>query len=113
MDIYRTCRDAVAQHGPGRLEWVKVAIGELAAVEPDLLVFAWQSVTQDSPDAGARLEVEWRPARQFCAACGESLERLRGAWLNLCPSCGRVLAIEGGNELDVLSVGFLADREGG
>jgi len=113
MDIYRTCRDAVAGHGPGRIEWVKVAIGELAAVEPDLLVFAWQAVTQDGPDAGARLEVEWRPARQSCPTCGLVPARSPGAWLRLCHSCGQVLAVEGGDELDVLSVGFLADGDGG
>lgn len=112
MDIYRTCREAVASHGPGRLEWVKVAIGELAAVEPDLLTFAWQAVTQDGPDAGARLEVEWRAARQYCPGCGGAVERPRGAWLYQCPSCERVLAVEGGTELDVVSVGFVPCGEG-
>lgn len=112
LDIYRTCREAVAGHGAGRLEWVKVAIGELAAVEPDLLGFAWQAVTEGGPDAGARLEVEWRAARQRCPQCGAAAERVRGAWLSLCPTCERVLAVEGGDELEVLSVGFLAAEEG-
>ncbi len=112
MDIHRTCREAVAPHGPGRLEWVKVAIGELTAVEPELLAFAWQAVTQDGPDAGARLEVEWRAARQCCPGCGGTVERPRGTWLYQCPTCERVLAVEGGDELEVLSVGFVPSGEG-
>lgn len=113
MDIYRTCREAVAQHGPGRLEWVKVAIGELAAVEPELLLFAWNAVTQEGPDHAARLEVEWRQARQCCSSCGGPVERARGAWLSFCPACGKVLELEGGDELEILSVGFVSQDEGG
>jgi len=35
---------------------VHVDCGELSAVEPDLLVFAWQALVEGGPDEGARLE---------------------------------------------------------
>ena len=110
QEIYRASRTAVAGHGPGRLETVTVAVGELSAVEPDLLVFAWQALTQDGPDAGSALQVEWRPARQFCAGCNADKPRSPGSWLRLCPQCGMPLAVSGGDELDVLRVTFLPDE---
>ena len=97
--------------GSGRLEWVRVAIGELAAVEPELLVYAWEAIVSGGPDAGARLEVEWHPVKQVCAACGAAAEREPGSWLRLCPSCGQPVHIEGGDELDVLQLSYLADGE--
>ncbi len=111
LEIYRTCRDAVAQHGPGRIERVAVAVGELAAVEPDLLRYAWEAVVADGPDAGALLEVEWHPARQHCAECDAPRERTEGSWLRLCPQCGGILTVTGGDELDVLQLTFAADEE--
>jgi hydrogenase nickel incorporation protein HypA/HybF len=112
QEIYRTSRAAVAAHGPGRLERVKVAVGELTAIEPDLLTFAWEALTADGRDAGSVLEVEWHPARQFCAACGADKPRSPGTWLRLCPTCGQLLQVSGGQELDVLQVAFLPDGEG-
>lgn len=105
-EIYRTARRAVEANGGGRLELVRLAVGELAAVEPDLLSFAWEAVTRDTRDAGARLEVDFRPAKQTCASCGVVPERAPGTWLRLCPRCDGPLGIEGGDELDVLNVTF-------
>ena len=105
-EIYRTARKTVDGYGAHRIEAVKVAVGELAAVEPDLLSFAWEAVTRDTPDAGARLAVDFRPARQTCAACGDVPERAPGSWLRLCPRCGGPLGIEGGDDLDVVNVTF-------
>lgn len=114
MSILDSCRTAVAKHGGGRLEEVRVAVGELAAIEPDLLRFAWEAVVAAGPDAACRLEVEWRPARQLCASCGEEKPRAAGSWLRLCPDCGQPLQIEGGDELDILHVSFVSyDAEGG
>ncbi len=105
-EIYRAARKTVDGYGPHRIEAVKVAVGELAAVEPDLLSFAWEAVTRDTPDAGARLDVDFRPAKQTCAACGDVPERVPGSWLRLCPRCGGPLGIEGGDDLDVVNVTF-------
>jgi hydrogenase nickel incorporation protein HypA/HybF len=106
MEIYRSCREAGDARQAGRLQAVKVAIGELSAVEPDLLRFAWEAVVEDGPDKGACLEVEWHPARQTCAGCGEIEERTAGTWLRLCPRCDRPLAVHGGDELDILRCTF-------
>ena len=111
-EILRTCRHAVAGHGQGRLETVRVVVGELSAVEPDLLCFAWEALTAEGRDAGSRLDVEWRPARQHCPACREDKPRAAGSWLRLCPDCGAVLQVDGGDELDVLQVTFIPDEEG-
>jgi hydrogenase nickel incorporation protein HypA/HybF len=108
MSVLDTCRAAVAQHGGGRLEKVCIAVGELSAIEPELLRYAWEAVVAGGPEADCRLEVEWRPARQRCPACDEDKPRAAGSWLRLCPDCGQPLAIEGGDELDILHVSFVS-----
>jgi hydrogenase nickel incorporation protein HypA/HybF len=105
-EIYRTARRTVDVHGPHRIEIVRIAVGELAAVEPDLLTFAWEAVTTGTPDAGSKLDVDFRPAKQTCAACGVIPERAPGSWLRLCPRCQGPLGIEGGDDLVVLNVTF-------
>ncbi len=74
VEIRRLAREAVAGRGPGRIEIVRVAVGELSAVEPDLLEFAWEAAVAGTEDATSRLEVDFRPARQTCAG----LRRDRG-----------------------------------
>jgi len=112
-EVYRTSKDAVAGHGGGRLVAVRLVVGELTAIEPELLGFAWEALLKQSDDAGARLDVEWRSARQHCAACDAAKPRGEGTWLRLCPDCGQPLTVEGGDELDVLSVEFEQDGGGG
>ncbi|MFI5371396.1 MAG: hydrogenase maturation nickel metallochaperone HypA [Candidatus Eisenbacteria bacterium] len=104
MEIHRRARAHVEANSPARLARVVVAIGELSAVEPELLRFAWQAVTTGSEDDGAVLDIEWCAAVQRCLDCGERAERATGAWLPSCPRCGRPLSIEGGTELDLLRV---------
>lgn len=109
LEIYRICQDAVRDQGRGRIETVRIAVGELAAVEPDLLGFAWEAVVAEGPHAGSRLDVVWCPANQRCSRCGEVKDRVEGSWLRICPDCGLPLEVTGGDELDVLEVAFLAD----
>ena len=106
QEVYRTSRAVVAEHGGGRLRRVAVAVGELTAVEPELLRFAWAALTGTGADAGAALEVDFRPARQRCTSCGVAPERAAGSWLRICHSCGGPLAVDGGDELDLLRVEF-------
>lgn len=105
-EVYRIARAAADSGGGGPLETVTIVVGELAAVEPDLVEFAWQALVAGTTDSGARLVVEWCPARQTCAECGEIAERAAGSWLRLCPRCSGPLAVRGGDELDVRRVAF-------
>jgi hydrogenase nickel incorporation protein HypA/HybF len=105
-EVYRAARRTIDARGGGRLQRVDLAVGELAAVEPDLLRFAWQAVTEGGPDQGATIEVEWRPARQVCEGCGDIPERATGSWLRLCPRCERPLRVEGGDDLDILRLAY-------
>ncbi len=105
-EIYRIARGVADDRGGGPLESVTVVIGELAAVEPDLLEFAWRATVEGTADAPARLSVDWRAARQVCSRCGEIRERVPGSWLRLCPHCGGPLAVSGGDELDVRTIAF-------
>jgi len=106
LEIHRACREQLTPHGPSRLDNVKVAVGEFSAVEPDTLRFAWEAVVADGPDAGASLEIEWRPARQICDSCGEVAERVDDGWFRLCPRCELPLRVEGGQELELLQLSF-------
>lgn len=119
IEVYRACRETIEEHGGGVLKGARLAVGELSAVEPELLVYAWEAVVFDTTDAGAELEVVWCPADQTCASCGEVKERVEGSWLKLCPDCGLPLQVSGGDELDVLDLSFEAgdldeveDRQG-
>jgi Zn finger protein HypA/HybF involved in hydrogenase expression len=62
LEVYRTCRETIKAHGGGRLRRVRLAVGELSAVEPELLKYAWEAVVADGPDQGVELTIEWRPA---------------------------------------------------
>lgn len=110
MEVYRMSREAADARGDGRLVSVRVAVGELSAVEPDLLSFAWDAVTAGGPDAGSRLVIERHDARQICGACGEVAERAAGSWLRLCPRCDLPLRVEGGDELDLLQIEFAGEE---
>lgn len=110
LEIHRVCREVVAEQGGGRIDSVRMAIGELAAVEPDLLTYAWEAVIAGGPDDGARLVVDWHPARQFCTQCDEDKDRSEGSWFKICPDCGQPLAVNGGDELDVLAVTIATDE---
>ncbi len=111
LEVYRTCREAVRDHGPGRIDRVRLAIGELAAIEPELVLFAWQAVVGDGPDRDAVLEVDWRPVTRHCRSCNRDTGPGDGSWLRLCSVCGQPLALSGGDELDVLELVYLADDE--
>lgn len=85
---------------------MRIAVGELSAVDPELLKFAWDAVVTGTEDEGATLEVDWHPAQQTCPACGIIRERADGSWLRLCPRCEAPLQVVGGDELDVTKVWF-------
>jgi hydrogenase nickel incorporation protein HypA/HybF len=112
MEILRTCEEVLEREGPGRLERVKVVVGELSAVEPDLLSYAWEAAVSDSPHKDSKMEVTFMACRQLCPACDQEIPRETGQWHFACPHCEGALRIEGGRELGILEVTFDPQGEG-
>ncbi|MCA9000745.1 MAG: hydrogenase maturation nickel metallochaperone HypA [Planctomycetes bacterium] len=106
IELYRGLRSEIQSRGGGRLRRATVVVGELSAIEPDLLRFAWESVIAQGPDGGALLEIEWRAVEQTCPHCGPVAATTPGGWLRLCPNCDVPLLLEGGRELDIASLTY-------
>jgi len=109
LTLYENCRQQIAKHGPGRLEKVSVQIGELTGIQPELLEFAWQAVLADSADEGCRLDIEWKPASQYCPVCRAEKPRPDSGWVIICPDCDAPLRVEGGYELDLMEITYESD----
>lgn len=87
---------------------VRVAVGELAGVDVDALLFAWQSVRKGTAMADAELVVERPEGRAWCMQCSKEVPLHRHG--DPCPECGsyQLIATQG-HELQVLDVEVPAD----
>ena len=61
----------MARHAGATPAAVGVRIGELAAVDPNALNFAFEALTRETEFEGLRLEIEIRPRRHRCLDCGK------------------------------------------
>ncbi len=75
---------------------VRLRVGDLAGVEPDLLRTAFEMARAGTVCAGAELELVAVPARWACRGCAAPIaagERLA------CPACGEPAKLVEGDEL--------------
>ena len=80
---------------------VRLRIGVLRQVFPDILSFAFNTVTRGTALEGARLVVEDVPLSFRCRDCGNSWQEETA----LCPACGSIhRETIAGMELDIESV---------
>ncbi len=60
-----------SRHAAGRpVSVIHIQIGQLRQVVPDTLVYCWELVSEGTPLAGSRIDVEAVPVRVRCRACG-------------------------------------------
>jgi hydrogenase nickel incorporation protein HypA/HybF len=87
-----------------RVTAVYVRVGHLRQVVPDALAFAFALVSEGTPVADARLELEEVPIVVACRACGGAEHGLDGFPL-ACPVCGGFdVTVVSGEELQVDSL---------
>jgi hydrogenase nickel incorporation protein HypA/HybF len=93
---------AEAARRPGaRLLKVGVRVGELAGVEPEALSFCFDSLVRGTELEPLTLEVETRPRRQRCPACGRTFRVVD--YSIVCPDCGTAeTKCIGGSELEMV-----------
>lgn len=84
----------------GHVHKVGLRIGELAGVDPDAVSFCFDALVLGSELEPLALEIEYRPRRHVCTACGRSFTAANESVA--CPGCGSEDAIfAGGDELEI------------
>jgi hydrogenase nickel incorporation protein HypA/HybF len=105
LSVCQAIADIVIRRADGRrVAVIHVRAGQLRQIVPDTLVFCWGLLTEDTPLAGAELDVEQVPARIACRACGA--EALIGDLpVFACAACGSTnVEITSGEEFLITSL---------
>ena len=102
QELYSRSRERADEMGARELESVRVGIGELSGVNPNLLRSAWKFVTSESADDRCRLEIEVIPGRKVCPQCGGQ----GGPPSTYCDHCKCHLRVESGDQVDLLEIRF-------
>jgi len=92
----------VDEGGYGCCKAVTVRAGLLTAIDDDALSFAFETLSEQTRHAGARLTVERTyPTAECECGCRFTVTDL----VYVCPECGAVTAsLSGGDELDVIKL---------
>jgi hydrogenase nickel incorporation protein HypA/HybF len=94
------CVERTALAYPGaRVVRVRIAAGEILALNEASLTFCLEAIAAGSVMDGATIEMTTRPLELRCARCGPfALNSVSEA---VCPVCGGSAAVSGGRELIV------------
>jgi hydrogenase nickel incorporation protein HypA/HybF len=103
--------DIVERRAPeGRVETIRLRIGQLRQVVPETLEYCWRVVTDATQLEGSVLEIERVAARLRCTACAG--ERDMGDEPQFgCPACGDPAAstVVAGEEFMITSMDVMPD----
>ncbi len=103
QEVLNAVVEASAKAGATRINAVRLTVGELTALVPDSLMFAWECLTPGTPAEGAVLEINATPGRSMCLACGTEFDH--DQFDRRCTACGGPQTeVIGGNELRVDNV---------
>jgi hydrogenase nickel incorporation protein HypA/HybF len=87
----------------GYISSVTLQIGELSGVEIDSLMFAFESIKDDTLLYRATLDIDVVRGEALCSDCGTTFHM--PSFGTACPACGSYLAgIQAGKEMRVVSL---------
>lgn len=111
VSLCRSVAATVERHAAGRtVEVVRLRIGHLRQVVPDLMARSWDAVVVGSPLAGSTLLIDEVPLSIHCRGCGATTVLDRPALQ--CGQCGgRSIDIVTGEEFLVESIDVAAASE--
>ena len=84
------------QRGATSVGRIRIALGELSGVDPELLASAYEVFRERTICAGAPMEIRAVPAVWECSACGRPIAR--GETLQ-CPVCRSRARLASGDEI--------------
>jgi hydrogenase nickel incorporation protein HypA/HybF len=95
-------RELAAYRG-AQVQVVRVRVGALRQVVPEIMTFCFEAATRDTPLGGTRLELEEVPARARCRSCRAEFA-VSEDWFE-CPQCHELGAeVLAGRELDLVGI---------
>src|SRR5262245_34465691 len=101
--VFEIAFDQLRQEKATRIHRLRLRIGALSGVVPEALQFAFDALKEETPAAGAALDVEYLPVRFYCPGC--DLEFGGDDVAELCPTCSSPnVTVRQGRELDVVSM---------
>ncbi|UTH73058.1 hydrogenase maturation nickel metallochaperone HypA [Chromobacterium sp. IIBBL 290-4] len=104
-NVVHIAEAAARRAGARRVTRVRLALGLLAHVETDTLLYCCQLAARGSLAEDAEFQAERRPALAHCGDCGCEAEL--SALPACCPRCdGENLSLEGGDEMRVIDIGI-------
>ena len=96
-DIINIVEEALASHPARSLQIVRVSIGEMIAVVPDLLQHAYDSLISGTHLDGSRLEITIIPISAICHSCRTTFGLSEFEFV--CPACQSAqIEVKTGNE---------------
>jgi hydrogenase nickel incorporation protein HypA/HybF len=111
MRLVEMVEAEVAAAGGGRVELVRLRIGQLAGVHEAALRFAFEQARAGTVASEATLSITDLPVAVFCPACMQVLE-LPAITPLACPACGQPTGdIRHGQELDLESIELTQEPE--
>ncbi|MBA3034321.1 MAG: hydrogenase maturation nickel metallochaperone HypA [Gammaproteobacteria bacterium] len=101
--VRQLIEEAALRDGFTRVHSVRVEIGQLSGVEQSAFEFCFDLAMQDSPAAGARLDIIATPGRGRCQQCGQ--ESALAAVYDPCELCGAYsVEVIGGTSMRVIDL---------
>jgi hydrogenase nickel incorporation protein HypA/HybF len=111
--------DLAKQQGAKRVIEVHLRVGKLRALSIDQVKFSYEILTKGTLLDGSKLIVEETPGKVRCSVCkyGEEFDPQGDLAYHfglpplVCPNCGNMLEVEGGDECVITKVRMLAPSE--
>ena len=102
-EMVRTLEDLMKEEGIKKISKVCVDVGEITGVLPRCMEECWGPACEGSPLEGAKLKINFLPAKAVCRRCGEAFHPEHGK--GACPKCGSELYdLENGFEFEITEI---------
>jgi hydrogenase nickel incorporation protein HypA/HybF len=106
FSLIERVKEEARQHRARAVHRVRIKVGELAGVEPELLSYAFEIVREGTVCESAKLDVEYIRAQWECSACAKPIAR--GNALQ-CEDCHRPAKLTAGGEITFESIELEVD----
>ncbi len=97
QEIFNIVTDIAGQHAPKQVVRISLNVGEMVAVVPDMLEFAFRAIVEDTPLKNAKLDIHVIPLTAVCQSCRKSFDITQFEFS--CPFCQSPdITVKTGNE---------------